>query len=148
MVGDTVTRSEIEALVASVLTGPSCIFPFGIDVQQSSNCYSKLMTDDEKANLARMLHELIVGEVSGTSYLAKYGGVLYTLKPKEKEGQFCGVYIQKDHVQLVFSHGSSLKDPANILLGRGKGRRHVNFYAENEVPKSAICKLLQQASKI
>ena len=105
------------------------------------------MNEDEKSDLARSLHKLILEAVPRATFLAKYGGVLYTVKPKEKEGQFCGVFIHGDHVTLEFSQGARLKDPAGILQGRGHSRRHTRFYSAEEVPEETVSRLLKQAAK-
>jgi len=78
----------------------------------------------------------------------KYGGTLFTLKPEEKEGQFCGVFIYKTHVQISFSKGAYITDTKNILSGSGKLRRHVNFKSMEDVNDKELKKLLVQASKL
>lgn len=98
--------------------------------------------------LADELHELICQVVPKTSTVAKYGGMLYTLKPTEKEGQFCGVFIYKSHVQLAFSKGTLLDDPDNLLSGTGKLRRHINFKPSDDINRKSVSKLLNQASKL
>ena len=77
--------------------------------------------------------------------LPKYGGTLYTLKPNEKEGQFCGIFPYKDHVQLAFSNGTALKDPKRVLAGTGKFRRHINFASLQEVDLETLAELVDNA---
>lgn len=79
------------------------------------------------ASIADELEEFIRQTVPACRTVKKYGGTLFTLKPDEKEGQFCGVFIYKKHVQLSFSNGAELEDPGQLLSGSGKRRRHLNF---------------------
>lgn len=76
------------------------------------------MTEAEKTNLIELLDSLVTAAVPKVTKVPKYGGTLYTLKPDEKERQFCGVFPYKAHVQLSFARGSSLDDPDGVLLER------------------------------
>ena len=49
------------------------------------------MTDAEKNNLTELLDSLVLAAVPKATKTPKYGGTLYTLKPEEKEGQFCSM---------------------------------------------------------
>lgn len=95
-----------------------------------------------------MLDELIVQAAPKSSTVPKYGGVLYTMKPDEKEGQFCGIFVYKNHVNLSFANGTSLKDPTGVLLGGGKFRRHINFSSPEEVDSKVVLALLKQSAKL
>ncbi len=61
------------------------------------------MTEAEKKNLLELLNSLVLAAVPKATKVAKCGGTLYTLKPDEKEGQSCGVFPYKAHVQLSFA---------------------------------------------
>ena len=91
-----------------------------------------------------VIHEII----PKSETVQKYGGTLFTLKPEEKEGQFCGVFVHKKHVQISFSKGVELNDPSGLLLGAGKYRRHINFTTSERVNHGALQKLLKQASRL
>ena len=107
------------------------------------------MTDAEKKVLTHSINDLILQAVPKATTCPKYGGMLYTLKPDEKEGQFCGVFVYKHHVQLTLAHGTELDDPQGILQGNGKFRRHINFAGADELEDKAkpILRLLKQAAK-
>lgn len=94
------------------------------------------------------LDTLIRETVPDAIAVAKYGGTLYTRRPDEKEGQFCGVFPYARHVQLSFSHGASLDDPGDILDGGGKYRRHVNFAAAEHVEAGELAALIRQAAAL
>jgi len=106
------------------------------------------MNNDEKTALTAMLHKLILRAVPHAQTLSKYGGVLYTLKPDEKEGQFCGVFVLKAHVQRSFSNGATLDDPDGVLSGSGKYRRHLSFKTPDDVQPQVVTRLLKQAALI
>jgi hypothetical protein len=97
-------------------------------------------------SLANELEAFIQVCVPESKTLNKYGGTLFTLKPYEKEGQFCGVFIYSAHVQLSFSHGPQLLDERNMLCGNGKYRQHINFKRVDEIDYPYIEGLLCQAS--
>jgi len=98
--------------------------------------------------LADELEALISATVPKSQAVQKYGGTLFTLKPDEKEGQFCGVFIYKAHVQISFSKGAQLDDPKSLLSGNGKLRRHVNLSDVSDIDMTGLKKLLKQASKL
>lgn len=99
-------------------------------------------------SLAEELETYIQDVIPKSSRISKYGGVLFTLKPDEKEGQFCGVFIYNTHVQISFSKGAHIADAKNLLSGSGKSRRHINFKTREDVNDKDLKKLLVQASKL
>lgn len=106
------------------------------------------MKDHEQADIVRKLSGLIMKAVPNAQAINKYGGTLYTLKPDEKESQFCGIFQFKNHVQLAFSQGALLDDPDVQLEGSGKKRRHINIQDEQEINESALHKLVKEAARI
>lgn len=98
--------------------------------------------------LADELEAFIMESIPKSDTVKKYGGTLFTLKPNEKEGQFCGVFIYKQHVQLSFSKGAELTDTKGLLTGSGKLRRHVNLQSLEQVNLKELKKLLRQAATI
>ena len=98
--------------------------------------------------LANELESMVQTCIPDCHKVAKYGGTLFTLKPEEKEGQFCGVFVYSAHVQLSFSNGPALKDERKILCGNGKYRRHINFKSIDEIDYDYINNLILQASKL
>ena len=106
------------------------------------------MTDAEKQNLIELLDLLVMAAVPKSTKVAKYGGTLYTLKPDEKEGQFCGVFPYKAHVQLSFAKGTSLDDPDGLLEGGGKFRRHLTYKTLDDVDAKVVKRFTNAASKL
>src|SRR6056297_1374232 len=106
------------------------------------------MTDVEKQNLSNLLDSLVIAAVPKSTKVAKYGGTLYTLKPDEKEGQFCGVFPYKAHVQLSFAQGASLDDADGLLEGGGKFRRHLTCKSFDDVDAKVVKRFVKAASKL
>ena len=102
----------------------------------------------DPVSLTAELESFIQSTVPDSQTVSKYGGTLFTLKPEEKEGQFCGVFSYQNHVQISFSKGAHLTDPGKILSGSGKLRRHVNFTSMDDVDEDALEELLVQATKL
>ena len=98
--------------------------------------------------LADELEAFIRSVIPKATTVSKYGGKIFTLKPEEKEGQFCGVFIYKAHVQISFSKGAHISDENKLLLGSGKLRRHINFRAIDDVSDNDLRKLLERASRL
>jgi hypothetical protein len=99
----------------------------------------------EQDGVTGALDAIIRAVAPDVSLVPKYGGTLYTLWPEQKEGQFCGIFPYKAHVQLAFSEGAMLADPDRVLEGTGKFRRHVNFTAVSEIDEGVIAALLKEA---
>lgn len=97
-------------------------------------------------SIANELEAFIQSCVPDSHRVGKYGGTLFTLKPEEKEGQFCGVFVYSAHVQLSFSNGPQLIDERQILKGTGKYRRHVNFKNREQIDFSYLKQLVCQAA--
>jgi hypothetical protein len=106
------------------------------------------MTETEKKNLVELLDSLVMAAVPKSTKVPKYGGTLYTLKPDEKEGQFCGVFPYKAHVQLSFAKGVELEDPDGLLEGGGKIRRHLTYKSLDDVDAKIIRRFCKAAAKI
>ena len=98
-------------------------------------------------SIANELEAFIQSTIPDAVTISKYGGTLFTLKPEEKEGQFCGVFIYSKHVQLSFSNGPKLTDENKILKGSGKYRRHVNFDSADQINYAYLKELICQAAE-
>lgn len=104
------------------------------------------MNETEKQVITQMLDEIILTSVPTASTTPKYGGMLYTSKPSEKEGQFCGIFQYKNHVQLSIANDPVLEDPHGVLLGNGSTRRHINFKSPDEIDSEIVKALILQAA--
>lgn len=100
----------------------------------------------EQEAIIEQLQKIIRSTVPEAASLPKYGGKLFTLKPDEKEGQFCGIFAHKNHVKISFAHGFALADPKKVLLGTGRFRRHINFSNAAEIEPVVLTELLSAAA--
>lgn len=91
------------------------------------------MTLFNLVSIANVLGNFMQSCMPDSSKVSKYGDTLFTLKPQEQEGQFCGVFIYSAHVQLSFSNGTQLKDERKLLKGSGKFRRNINFKDKDQI---------------
>lgn len=60
----------------------------------------------------------------------------------------CAIAPFKNHVNLMFSKGKLLPDPAGILEGTGKSAQHVKITTQAEISNPAISGLLQEAFRL
>lgn len=106
------------------------------------------MPTDRFSVMVHMLDEIVRAAVPEAVDYEKYGGTLYSIKPDEKEGQFCGIFVFKNHVHLAISNVPGLMDAdtTGILQGSGKTRKHINFESPDEIDAKTITPLLKLAA--
>lgn len=64
---------------------------------------------------------------------------------KTYKGLVCAITLQKSYVNLMFSRGTELLDPHNLLEGTGKKARHVKIRQLEEIDNPALKELLKIA---
>jgi hypothetical protein len=64
------------------------------------------------------------------------------------QGFVCAIAPHMKHVNLMFSRGAAIPDPAKMLVGTGKQARHVKIKSEAETENPALRLLLQEAIKL
>ena len=57
----------------------------------------------------------------------------------------CAIALQKSYVNLMFSRGTELPDPAGLLVGTGKRARHVKLTGVEDVERPEVAALLEAA---
>jgi hypothetical protein len=62
------------------------------------------------------------------------------------KGLVCAIAPHKSHVNLMFSRGTELPDPAGLLEGTGKRARHVKIRSLDDVRHPAVHALLEAAA--
>lgn len=73
-----------------------------------------------------------------------YGGIMFSNSMDQDWG---GIYAYNNHVSFEFSKGFKLKDPRNLLEGKGKERRHIKIMKPSDIVGQEIAKLVEQAIK-
>jgi hypothetical protein len=71
----------------------------------------------------------------------------YGLGPKKSTEHFCYIGLYGEHINLGFNYGMDLPDPDKLLEGAGKKFRHVKIRNIEDVKRSTLRKLLQDAIK-
>ena len=85
--------------------------------------------DDIIATLKPLIKDL----APNVRFVPKYGGEVMCPDPESDKHFVGGIFAFNDHVSLEFSEGASLDDPAKLLEGKGKARRHLKFQTVEDV---------------
>jgi hypothetical protein len=78
----------------------------------------------------------------------KSGIIAYGFTKNSYKGLVCAIQPHMKHVNLMFSKGIQLPDPAKLLDGTGKLARHIKLRSEAEIQNPALRKLLEEAIEI
>ncbi len=70
--------------------------------------------------------------------------IAYSISDKQKD-TFSHIAIYGGHVNLGFNRGAELKDPKRLLQGSGKSIRHFKVKSFNELQKTYITEILNEA---
>ncbi|WP_457580784.1 DUF1801 domain-containing protein [Ensifer canadensis] len=79
------------------------------------------------------LREIVLASGPGIAEQIKYGGLLFSAAQP-----FCGIFPYSAHVTLEFSEGSALPDAHGVLMGQGKGRRHIKMHAVSDIAEKHV----------
>ncbi len=74
--------------------------------------------------------------------------ITYRLRNNLGAGWICAVAPRMKHVDLLFSRGAELLDPAGLLLGTGKETRHVRIKSEDATQNPALHVLIKEALQL
>ncbi len=78
----------------------------------------------------------------------KSGIIAYRLSGKSYKSLVFAIAPHMKHVNLMFSKGTQIPDPTNLLVGTGKQARHVKIRSEEQTQNPALRKLLQESLKL
>ncbi len=101
------------------------------------------MVSAERHALVVPLRQAALDVTPGVTEEVKYGGLLFSA-----EQPFCGVFVYTAHVSLEFGQGAAMTDPAGVLEGAGKGRRHIKFRALQDLQRCDLGAYLTQAKRL
>ena len=74
-----------------------------------------------------------------------YGGVVFEKEAGNHSTMVCGHFVYKQHVSLEFSKGYLLEDPAGVLEGSGKYRRHIKLTDVTDIEDKQVRAMLERA---
>ena len=103
------------------------------------------MTESEKDGIVERLKAVVLSVAPQATFIEKYGGTIVESDPGRPESQFCGIFAYKGHVSLEFMNGARLEDPAKVLEGSGKLRRHIKVASLSDISKKRCEDYLRQA---
>lgn len=95
----------------------------------------------EQYQIAVQVRELYYKFDPGLVEEIKYGGLVF-LRGKDLLG---GIFFYKEHISIEFSYGVNLSDPASVLEGKGKLRRHIKLRSLNDVVTKRVNNYIKEA---
>lgn len=101
------------------------------------------MVNAERHALVQALRQSALAAGPGVTEEVKYGGLLFSAAQP-----FCGVFAYTAHVSLEFGQGAAMSDPAGVLEGAGKGRRHIKFRTLQDLQRCDLGAYLMQAKRL
>lgn len=101
------------------------------------------MVSAERHALVQALRQAARASGPDVTEEVKYGGLLFSAAQP-----FCGVFAYTAHVSLEFGQGAAMSDPAGVLEGAGKGRRHIKFRSVDDLQRCDLAAYLQQAKRL
>ncbi|MFV1901157.1 MULTISPECIES: DUF1801 domain-containing protein [Phaeobacter] len=99
----------------------------------------------ETAEIVARLKAIVVTVKPEVAFVAKYGGTVVESVPGQPKSQFCGIFAYTSHVSLEFTNGAQLDDPAKVLEGAGKHRRHIKLSSLSDIAGKRCEDFLRQA---
>lgn len=93
------------------------------------------------------LREIISDTAPDLRFVPKYGGEVLCPLPDTDTHFVGGIFGYTDHATMEFSRGAGFDDPAGLLAGGGKMRRHLRFDTVTDVRAQDIKEFLHQALK-
>ncbi len=79
------------------------------------------------------LRDIVLASGPDISEEIKYGGLLFSAARP-----FCGIFAYSAHVTLEFSEGAALPDAHGVLMGQGKGRRHIKMTSASDIGEKHV----------
>jgi len=83
----------------------------------------------DKREIVLTLRELAEEAIPDAPQTIKYDALCF-LKGKHAS---VGIAPYKNHVSLIFDRGAEMEDPADVLEGSGKLRRHITIRNKSEI---------------
>ncbi|MEX1167313.1 MAG: DUF1801 domain-containing protein [Hydrogenophaga sp.] len=99
------------------------------------------LVGEQRHALVMALRAAVLALAADVKEEVKYGGLLLSVKGTA----FCGVFGYMAHVSLEFGQGAAMPDPAGVLEGAGKGRRHIKFRELADLQRCDLAAYLKQA---
>ncbi len=102
------------------------------------------MIDFEKFEMLQELRKIVFDNSSDVKERISYGGIMFSHNSED----FGGIFVRKKHISFEFSLGINMKDPDNLLEGKGKFRRHLKIRSKADIEIKTTDNFVKQALKI
>jgi hypothetical protein len=96
------------------------------------------LTHESLHDLTLAIRKTVLGLRPRVDEEVKYGGIMFAAPLG-----FCGLFVYAEHVSIEFGKGCELDDPAGLLEGSGKLRRHLKLRTKADL--KGIAPYLEQA---
>ena len=106
------------------------------------------MDDRTGMAIVAVLRRLIEDTVPALVPRQMYGGTVFERTAGVPSSAVFGVFQRKDHVSLEFSRGADIEDPAALLEGAGKHRRHLKLRATEDIDTKSVPEFLKAAARL
>jgi hypothetical protein len=98
--------------------------------------------------LTELIEALVCELFPDAARVEKYGGVLFEAVAGDASSQVGGYFVYSAHMSVEFSHGAGFDDPAGLLEGKGKYRRHIKLREIADFNSKQLPLYLKQAFQV
>jgi hypothetical protein len=94
-----------------------------------------------KYKMLLILRDMILSTYPETEERVMYGGIVFFMRGV----MYSGLFVRKNFITLEFSEGFQMIDPNGFLEGKGKFRRHLKIFKQEDIEGKAVGELIEQA---
>ena len=97
----------------------------------------------DKAEIIKSIRKIFLTTNKSLTEDIKYGGLVFNLSGV----LLGGIFPYKEHISIEFSNGAEFLDPAGILEGNGKKRRHIKIVTKKDINDKSVKAFVTEAVK-
>ncbi len=97
-------------------------------------------SDSKKYQILQKLRSIVLIQYPQANEKIMYGGIMFSL-----EKDFCGLFVNKNHISFEFGNGYQFNDPQKLLEGNGKYRRHLKIKSPSDIESKKVAVFVKQA---
>lgn len=91
-------------------------------------------TSPEKHQMVESIRKIFLKTNKDFLEDIKYGGLVFNLSAN----LIGGIFVYKEHISIEFSNGVELPDPFGLLEGKGKKRRHLKIFEQQDIENKKV----------
>ncbi len=107
-----------------------------------------IVSDPDRSDIIEKLREVVFQVDPSISERIMYGGIMFSSEGSSREKDFGGIFAYQKHVSFEFSSGAQMDDPARILEGNGKFRRHIKIHCLSDIEDKGVVSFIEQALQL